>query len=162
MWGCLFGFFPEKLKSVNIEVNDAVARILWLLWHVPFLVASFWWESSDSFWAILKLALSKHTFFFSTIWYHTSVWRLRGRSCHEKKLPVANFPSRDLWKNFLPVCICLLKSLLKCLSVVKQNQEHDTDVRLLLPHRSCCSHGGNLNVGCWHTVLESDKRDCVH
>lgn len=105
---------------------------------------------------------SLHTHFLSTIWYHTSGWRLRGRSCQGGKIACCKLLFKGSMEK-LPPCLHLPVGIsLKWLLMVKQNQERDTDLKLLLPCRSCCSRGGNLNFGCWHTVLESDRRDCVH
>lgn len=159
--GLFIWFLPWEVKFCKYWSGWCCSqKSVWFLWHVPFPVASLWWESSDNSWAVWELALWIHTFlapFGPTQVYEDSEAEVAMR----KNLPVPNFSSRDAWNNFLPVCICLLKSLQNAFWWYSRTK-NVTDVKLLLPHRSCCSHGGNLNFGCWHTVLESNKRDCVH
>ena len=90
--------------------------------------------------------------FVSIIWYRTSVLRFRGRSFCGKNHRLVQTSFQGIHGKtssllaFRGIEGCLLKSHWNAFRLVKQSQERDTDVKILLLYRSCYSCGGNLNL----------------
>lgn len=116
-----------------------------ILWHVHFPVASFWCPSYLGI-ASLDTCFHKHHFVSCTC------IKVQGKKfLWKKSLLGVNFfqgvhGETSSLLAFQGIKGCLLQSHWNAFRLVKQNQERDIDVKLLLLYRSCYSCGGNLNL----------------
>lgn len=172
--GGLF-FSHEKSKSVNTcvlkwmmlqpEIHAALPQrhsvACWFS-RSRFLVRKQWQRASYLRTGFLDLRFHKPH------WVSYTCIKVQGKKFLWKKSSLgANFFSRDPWKNFLPACIpgnrrLSVKISLKCLSTGKaepstwRRRQVTASLQKLLQLRR------EPKLSCWHTVLENDKRDCVH
>lgn len=124
-----------------------------------FLLPSFWSGGDDYTLAIWDLG----TCFYKHHWVSYACIKVQGKKFRGRKNSLVQTSFQGLHGKassllaFQGIEGCLLKSHWNAFWLLKQNEERDIDVKLLLLYRSCYSCGGNLNLAVDTLFLRTTK-----